>query len=285
MKRVLIALVVCLLTPVTLLAQNSSGQKPQWIDKPHILDNKRSNESYYFKVVPNSGPNLQELRATKVKALGSYIMTENKIEGVEGTTTENTQSDNAMSSITYIDKATNQRKTITFYHKLVDEYWEWNGQKYLYWALFAVSDNGSEPRFDTFSYSTSYGAAPVAMSLIPGVGQIYKGSTIKGICMLGGVVALGLGALLCENTRSDYKNKMKEQPEFAQTYNTKANNYETARNILIGATAAVYIYNLIDAAVAKGARRIIVKPANGSYVSLHPIVTPNSAGISLAYNF
>ena len=103
--------------------------------------------------------------------------------------------------------------------------------------------------------------------------------------MLGGVVALGLGALLCENTRSDYKNKMKEQPEFAQTYNTKANNYETARNILIGATAAVYIYNLIDAAVAKGARRIIVKPANGSYASLHPIVTPNSAGISLAYNF
>lgn len=284
MRRLLILFVV-LMIPFVIQAQNKSGEKPQWIEKPHILDSKRSNSSYYFLVVPNSGPNLQELQSTRVKALGGYIMNENKIEGVEEITTGNTQSKTVLSEIVYRDKATNQRKTKVFYHKLVDEYWEWNGQKYLYWALFAVSENDSEPQFDNFSYSTSYGAAPVVMSLIPGVGQMYKGSTFKGICLLGGVAALGLGALLCENTRADYKNKMIEQPEFAQTYNTKANNYETARNILIGATAVLYIYNLIDAAVAKGARRIIVKPANGSYVSLHPVVTPNAAGLSLSYNF
>ncbi len=284
MKTILF-LALAVFLPMATLAQKSSAKRPKWISEPHMLDNKRSNTSYYFKVVPNIGPNLQQLQETKVKALGNYIANENKIEGAEEIISDNTQSGTSYSTITYKDKTTNQRKTKKFYHKLVDEYWEWNGTKYNYWALFAVSDNGEEPHFDNFTYSSSYGVAPVAMSIIPGVGQMYKGSTVKGVCMLGGVAAFGIGALLCENTRSDYKNKMKEQPEFAQSYNTKANNYETARNILIGAAAAVYVYNLVDAAVAKGARRIIVKSATNSYLSLHPVATPYATGLSLTYNF
>ena len=139
--------------------------------------------------------------------------------------------------------------------------------------------------FDRAYKSTSYGAAPALMSIIPGLGQFYKGSTVKGICMLGGVAACGVGALLCENERSDYKNKMKEQPQFAKNYNTKANNYETARNICLGAAAAIWIYNIVDAAAAKGTRKIVVKPASGSYLSVHPIATFDAIGASLSYVF
>ena len=166
----------------------------------------------------------------------------------------------------------------------VDEYDEKTGGQVKLYTLYMVGI-ADRVEFDRTYKSTSYGAAPVAMSLIPGVGQIYKGSTVKGICLLGGVAALGLGALLCENTRSDYKNKMKEQPEFAKDYNTKANNYQTARNILIGAAAAVYIYNFVDAAVAKGSRRIIVKKANGNRLSFNPFISFDGAGMGLTYNF
>jgi hypothetical protein len=85
--------------------------------------------------------------------------------------------------------------------------------------------------------------------------------------------------------RSDYKNKMKEQPQFAKDYNTKANNWETARNICIGATAAVWVYNIIDAAAAKGARRIIVNRATGSNLSIHPTASLTDFGLAMTYSF
>ena len=78
---------------------------------------------------------------------------------------------------------------------------------------------------------------------------------------------------------------MKEQPDFAKDYNTKANNWETARNICIGATAAVWIFNIIDAAAAKGSRRIIVKKNNYRELSLKPMVSFDGAGMAMTYNF
>lgn len=263
-----------------------SGKKPQWVTKgTSYLDAQRSNTSYHFVVAHSTGNSIQDARNSKIKALGAKIANLSEIEEVEYLKSENKQGEISYSTVTYTNNVTNRQETKRFYHEVVDEYWEWEYGAYNLYTLFAVSDSGKEPVFDHFSSTTSYGATPVLLSIIPGVGQMYKGSTAKGICMLAGVAACSVGALFCENERSDYKNKMKEQPQFAQQYNTKANNYETARNICIGAAAAVWLYNIIDAAVAKGARRIVISPARNSYWSLHPVATPNSAGLSLAYNF
>lgn len=264
--------------------QKSSGSKPQWLSKgEEAMNKKRTNISYRFVIVFDSDTNLKRMHERKLKMLGAKIESTNQIEGIEETRTENAQGV-VHSTMKYIDKTTNQMKTKPFSHKLIDEYWTWDGLHYEYHTLYAVSES-QEPQFDDFSFSSTYGAAPVVMSIIPGVGQLYKGSTVKGICLLGGTAALAVGALFCDNERADYKNKMKEQPQYAQTYNTKANNYETARNVCIGAAAAVWLYNIFDAALAKGKRRIVVKPANGSYISFNPIATPSSAGITLTYNF
>jgi len=166
----------------------------------------------------------------------------------------------------------------------VDEYVERSeGQVKLY-SLYQVGVSNNVT-FDRTYKSTSYGATPAIMSVIPGLGQIYKGSTIKGIAMFAGVVGCAGATLYCENMRSDYKNKMKEQPQFAKDYNTKANNWETARNICIGATAAVWVYNIIDAAAAKGARRIIVNRATGSNLSIHPTASLTDFGLAMTYSF
>lgn len=166
----------------------------------------------------------------------------------------------------------------------VDEYVEYSDGAVTLYTLFMV---GVADRvvFDRVYKTTNYGAAPAVMSIIPGVGQFYKGSYLKGAILLGSVAACGISALFCESERSDYKNKMQEQPQFAVEYNNKAKNYETARNICLGVGAAIWLYNIIDAAAAKGSKKLIIKPENGTYLSLHPIATPTSAGISLTYNF
>ena len=264
----------------------SSGSKPQWVTKGAAsMDAKRSNTTYHFMVVRSSGNNIQQLQEAKIKALGDYIRNENKIGGTEEIETENVQAETAYSTIVYRDKRTNQRTTAVFHHKLVDEYWEYNGLTYQYFTLYAVSENGQTPVFDEFSSTTSYGAAPVVMSIIPGVGQMYKGSTAKGVCFLVGTAALAVGALYCDNQRADYKNKMKEQPKFAKNYNTKANNFETARNVCFGAAAALWVYNIVDAAIAKGNRKIVVRPNSDKGLSLNPMIATDGAGMTLAYKF
>ncbi|MDE6045693.1 MAG: hypothetical protein K2G10_00110, partial [Alistipes sp.] len=58
----------------------------------------------------------------------------------------------------------------------------------------------------------------------------------------------------------DYVRKIVQthNAELKRIYATKRDHFATGRNICIGAVAALYIYNLIDAVAAPGAERIIV---------------------------
>ena len=107
---------------------------------------------------------------------------------------------------------------------------------------------------------------------------------------LGAEIACVAGIILCENQRADYANKVIEQPRFAKEYNTKANNWATGRNLAIGVAGALYVYNLIDAAVTNGARRVKLKPVGSAEFSCSPCILSDglnqlSAGVQLSLNF
>ena len=292
-KLLLLLVIIGTAFPFPLSAQNkivkSSGDKPSWIENTASLNGKRSNDTYYLETISIPSDNLQNAIQFRMNELAEKIGKKNQLETEAQVDIQNIESSVVISKIVFNSTTRNKTESQTFYAKLVDEYWEYvstpTGSSYIYYALYAVSQKNQKPLFDDFETTTSYGAAPIFMSVIPGLGQFYKGSTVKGICMLGGVAACGIGALFLDNERSDYRNKMKEQPQFAQSYNTRANNYETARNVCLGAAAAIWIYNIIDAATAKGARRILVRPAKNNFVSVHPIASPNVMGVSLSYNF
>ena len=157
------------------------------------------------------------------------------------------------------------------------EYWERDkyGQVHLY-TLYGKSNPGCQARFDQVRLTNKYGADALARSIIPGWGQMYKGSTAKGILMLGGVAATAGGALWANSVSSAYRAKANSCSDTAtaKAYSNQAQNMQLTRNICIGACAAIYIYNLIDAAVAPGATRVV------------PIVTPEgAAGVSYTKSF
>ena len=141
-------------------------------------------------------------------------------------------------------------------------------------------------QLDKIYLTTSYGFAPVGMSIIPGFGQWHKGSKTKGVCMFAAEATAVAGIIVCENQRASYIKKANEQPKFAKEYSGKADNWETGRNICIGLAAGVWVYNLIDAAVAKGSRRVNVKKQNGGGLSIAPFVTNEAnMGLSFSYRF
>ena len=169
----------------------------------------------------------------------------------------------------------------------LDEYWEYapiGGEwRYVCYTFYAVASSGLPPVFDDVTFSTRYGMRGFARSLVPGWGQMYKGSTAKGLCILGGEVVLAGAVIATESLRASYRKKMREQPRFFQKYNTKADNWANARNVCIGAMAAVYAYNLIDAIVAPGARRTVVRRTPLPVVA--PVAYEGGGGIGLALFF
>ena len=167
----------------------------------------------------------------------------------------------------------------------IDDYWEEVDGKYSVEILYTVTDKNAYGGSydDQIKVTTSYGAAGF-FSIVPSVAQFYKGSVVKGSLILAGEVAAAGGILLCENTRSLYVKKMHEQPKYAAEYNSLADTWETGRNICIGAAAAIYVYNLIDAFTAKGARRVVVKRGRTS-LQAAPYIDQRSFGMGLTYKF
>lgn len=167
----------------------------------------------------------------------------------------------------------------------IDDYWEEVDGKYSVDILYTVTDKNAYGGSydDQIKVTTSYGAAGF-LSIVPSVAQFYKGSVVKGSLILAGEVAAAGGILLCENTRSLYVKKMHEQPKYAAEYNSLADTWETGRNICIGAAAAIYVYNLIDAFTAKGASRVVVKRGRTA-LQAAPYIEQRSFGMGLTYKF
>lgn len=167
----------------------------------------------------------------------------------------------------------------------IDEYWERAKGKYAVDVLYAVADkNVYGGSFDDkITVTSKYGTAGF-LSIIPSVGQFYKGSIAKGSLILGGEILAVGGIVLCENTRASYIKKMHEQPKHASEYNSLADTWETGRNISIGVAAALYVYNLIDAFVSTGAKHVLVQHKQAS-LSAVPYADSRSIGIGLTFNF
>lgn len=156
-------------------------------------------------------------------------------------------------------------KEINIVCRTIDEYWE-KSQNGLYQChlLYAI-ENSSNPSYaqDHIRVTSAYGARGLWRSMIvPGWGQMHKGSYVKGGIMLGGTVVLAGGIIFTESMRKSCYAQIGQTHSSTAIKQLSANaaNWAIGRNICIGTAAALYVYNLVDAIVAPGARRVVVTP-------------------------
>lgn len=107
---------------------------------------------------------------------------------------------------------------------------------------------------------------------------------------MGGCAALAVGVIFTESQRVDYMDKIgrTHDADFILDYLHKADNFETARNICIGTAAALYLYNLIDAIAAPGARRVVVKRRDSRsrmYSVVPEIMRGGTVGLAASVTF
>ena len=273
------------------MAQTASDKmKPRWITSA-LPEN--ISPSYTFISASGTGGSLEEARQRTFVNLTTKLEHE---RGIKVSSSVKVQSSSQriggrrsqQSSQTFQMECTEDGKNITLNTRVIDEYWEREKSgSYTCYILYTVADNnfsgGSYD--DDIRLTTSYGAKGFFMSLIPGVGQLYKGSKLKGGLILGGTAACAGMIIASESMRSSYIKKMQEKPVHKAFYNDKADLWCNVRNGFIGAAAALYIYNLIDAAVAPGRRRVIVKKGKTVHFGFVPTWEKNMTGMSLVMNF
>lgn len=279
-----------------IIAQNNKSEnpKPQWL---HHLPTP-SNSTFSYEINKSIGNSLQDARDKSTNGMVSMSGLENGVVVISNYQTNTSHSsqfvngelkevvENEFNS--HSDLKGNEVKLNL---KSVAEYWEVddNGNYHLT-TLYQKSLN-QNPVFDNVELTTKYGALGLWRSaIVPGWGQMYKGSYVKGGCILGGTVLIIGGIIWTESMRIDYNNKIGKTHDanLKKKYASDRDNWALGRNICIGGLAALYVYNIVDAIVAPGARRIVVHSIgnNGKTFALMPsIVGGNTPGMFFDFTF
>lgn len=268
----------------------TGGLKPQWM---HRMP-RPTNTTFEYEAVPVSARNLESARAAFWGGVYSSAEASNGVQIVKSEKESNLRIRQGVSNGQDVDDqylGLEQTRSIEggslkLYVKWIDEYWERNPDGSVSLTTLYAKSVDRQPDFDDVTLTSKYGARGLWRSaIVPGWGQFHKGSMVKGGLFLGGTAVLAGGLIYAENQRATYESKVNTRgitTSQLKTYKNKMDNFETARNVFIGATAALYIYNLVDAVVAPGARRVVVQPRRYAMV---PYVTAEGGGIAMAYTF
>ena len=171
----------------------------------------------------------------------------------------------------------------------VCEYPERNGEEWTVYILCQVAARGNiTVLWSDFTQCDRQGVDGMAVlksALVPGLGQFHKRQIGKGISFLVGEAASIGGIVAGQSMRHSYINKMNNtnNASLKKQYADKANMFTTVRNISIGAAAAVYVWNVLDAIVSRGSNHSV--RTNSTSWNLIPVLTDESVAFSVNYNF
>ena len=290
MRNVLYSLLGVFLIVIPCKANNPPRAK--WIGNPPT-----GNHTMYFVVVhTDASSSLDGARAFSLKELTSNVERTDKVSINEIFSDNSKQRYDSNGDVDYTGtdeyslELKVEGKADPIRSRRVDEYWRTvnRGRKQVieYYALYAVERTGVTADFSSIAVSNSYGMQSMWRSfLIPGWGQLYKGTYAKGGIMMSGTFAAVSGIIYTESRRGDFVKFMGQTHDanIIRSYQTKVNQLAMIRNICIGGAAAFYIWNVVDALVAPGASHVIIK---NSRISMSPIAYHNGGfGVSATYSF
>lgn len=288
-----INIIVLLAVSCMLHVFESYAQKPLWVQKGTAhLNKQRIEKDYSFVKLSVTRTNDSIIPSDKFLLLKDFISKKYSVNS------ENIIIDSIVSSVsesvTYKISfpASGKQEMDVLFAQLIDQYSNYDNNidgsyDYDIFQLFAISEQDVTPTFDNFQISRKYDQLPTLMSLVPGLGQIYKGQTAKGYTIMGVEAAL-IGSIIYTTTQANRYQRYADSGEGVySSWESKVHFFKQIRTISAIAGGAVYIYNILDAALGKGAPHVIVKQKAQSRVDLsfHPIISPHSTGFGISMTF
>jgi hypothetical protein len=260
--KLLPALLAMALLPVMSKAQ-CGGEKPVWATTTYHKELKNS----HIETIVQWGASFEEVRKKVYEEVArrAYLRTGARVAKLA-------------------DDLSNVEQTVA--SQPIGEYWECEP---VYTGYFLMQTKkrltvaGQPVPFEKTEFTDKYGFS--ARALVPGMAQFYKGSVLKGALIIAGEVAFVGGIIATESLRASYNVKANATHNTSdrQVYMDYADGYGNVRNILIGAAAALYVYNIIDAIAARGKPHLVVLGKNT--LQMAPFASPEAGGITFALHF
>lgn len=264
--------------------------KPIWVQNgENGLNKQRSNETYRFKMFNTYGLDAGKLKAERLRPLLVHICE------LYGADIQKLQIDSTLNSgdnmATYrIGFADSLGRNSVVYAQKVDEYMEYesfvdNSYQFEFYQLYTLSERDVTPEFDAYELSTPYRAKAMLLSIIPGMGQVYKGQKAKGYSFLGSEVALLGSIAYFQYKKSDCRDYKDRGVGNTPSWASKERAWRNMRNLSISLAGGLYIYQLVDALVTQGCRRVSVSEKQKTNFSLVPMAGESGVGMSLSIHF
>jgi hypothetical protein len=170
-------------------------------------------------------------------------------------------------------------------YRCVGEHYESRRDSYHLWQLVQIAkrpDSELEPipqsELSKLEKNT-VGLKP----FVPGMAQIHRGYNTSGVLFITGVSTLSVGIVATEVLRADNNAKVGTTFNTAQRqqYINNAETFQNARNILIAAAGAVYLWNVIDGYVGGKSGQSQVSDSD---FRIAPYADLRSCGFMLSFN-
>jgi hypothetical protein len=164
------------------------------------------------------------------------------------------------------------------------EYGEVKNGKQIWYFLYQEPDRPSYQINEVERVTVTERYPFSARAFVPGMAQIHKGSTGKGIAFIVGEVASIGGIVAFEGLRASYESKVNSTHNAAdrKRYIDNTSTMQNIRNGFIAGAAAIYVWNVIDGAVAKGRGHVVIGQAQ---MKINPYASTQSSGVMLSLNF
>lgn len=166
--------------------------------------------------------------------------------------------------------------------RILDEYAEEVG--YNNWRVYLLVQTLKHPQysFENITVTDQYPFS--ARAFVPGMQQLYKGQKAKGIMFIAGEVVCVGGIVVSESLRASNVNLINSTHNAQQRaqYTDNANMWQNVRNGFIAATAAVYVWNVVDALASKGARYVKL---GSTQLALAPYANGETVGFAMNVKF
>ena len=270
----------------------SAQTKPRWVQKGvKAMNNERSSKSYGFHTFATFSVDINQLETERFKPLMEYVSKEYRTD-IDGIKLDSLSSDSCSRTTYRLTFLSQDGKISVVFAQLVDE-WSRYEDNVDSWGfemhqLYAISECNVQPQFDNFRLTDNYGIKPLFLSIIPGLGQIYKGQNAKGYAILGAETLLLAGGVYSVTEVGRYNRLAKKNPGVYNNYESNATTYRQIRNACFIAGGVLYVYNLIDAAISKGRRRVVVERQNitGAEFAFSPVISEcGGIGVGMSVKF
>ena len=292
-KRQILSLFIAAAAAICSTSSAQAGTVPTWAKNGvSTLNKQRSNESYRFVNVSETGEDLNTLQSQRIEPIiaelaKTYQLSAQGVKvdtiGYKGATDGN---------MAYRLTFAGEQPTV-FVAKPIDQYTDIeflpnNEGHHTYYQLYAVSEKNTLPDFDDLTVSKYYPKTMGLTSLVPGLGQIQKGQTIKGNIIMGTEAFLLASAVVFDLKANSFIDNAKATTGVTHnSWASKTDGWRKMRNLSLGLAGGLYIANIIDAAFFPGASHVKVNSSKkfAPTMAFSPMISNEGTGLSFVMQF